>query len=397
MNNRWFVAGAVLCGLGCGEGMHIDACDIRKASCQQDVFLAVQYVRGTAWDPWLEAPPMRVINEAQYLAHLRPASGEPAPDYFTPALKQLAMLDPDEQPDAAASFDVSTIQAYYDGLSDSVTIVDHGKAIDLRDDTLTLAHELVHAAQHRDVAPGDWVYPETTDEDAALTTVLEGEAELYANLVSLLMNDKSPHDVDWTRYHTQRVAGTRSEILDSKSPYRVATSFLPYVLGSRYMTARWLDAGPLGVRRALAARPDSTEAFMLEPRAAAHAHTAAARCARPEAASGYERQVSTSIGGWGVYSFATRMVDDPAAWSFGTNWRSDRIDVFADDDDAVALVWRIQLDSEESAQAFEAALPSLPDTTHITSKQEGDSVTLFTADTVEPSDWPEWMACSERG
>jgi hypothetical protein len=388
------------CLFGCDDTFELEACDIRKASCQQDVFLAVQHVRGMAWDPWLDMPATRVISSDQYRAELeterRASSSAPADyDYFTPALKMLALFDPDEGADGSTEFAVSFFVAYYDSFSNSVTIIDRGENTDRRTDTRILAHELTHAAQRRDIATAglnDWV--RTTDDVNALGALVEGEARLYENLVGLLMRHLSGDDVDWDRYHADWIAEARDTAMQDASPMRFVSSELRYALGSRYATAAWREAGPLGVRRAMADHPTTTQAFMFPPSSKRAAELPWA-CKPPIAPTGYKSRVATSLGGWGTYAFATRLLPDaePDAWALGQAWQDDRITVYADGDKNIALVWQLQFRSEASAQAFASALSGLPATVRVSSASDGDRVSLVAAQRPEDLDSDDWMSC----
>jgi hypothetical protein len=399
--SRLLLAGALsaCCLFGCDDTFELAACDIRKASCQEDAFLAVQYVRGMAWDPWLDMPPVRVISSDQYRAELeakRRASASASYDYLTPALKLLAMYDPDEAPDANTEFSVSFFVAYYDRFSNSVTVIDRGDNTDRQADTRRLAHELTHAAQRRDIAITErYAWVRTTDDANALGAIVEGEARLYENLVDLLMRHMTADQADWDRYHADRIAQARDMATHDPSPMRLVSNELRYVLGSRYLTAAWREAGPLGVRRAIADHPTTTQAFMVPP-GDKRAPEPPWPCKPPMAPTNYESRVATSLGGWGTYAFATRMLPDaePDAWALGQAWQNDRITVFSDADNNIALLWQLQFSSEASAQAFASALAGLPATVHVSSASDGDRVSLLAAQRTEDLDSDDWMTCT---
>jgi hypothetical protein len=401
--SRSLLAGALCacCLFGCEDTFELEACDIRKASCQQDVFLAVQHVRGMAWDPWLDMPPIRVISSDQYRAELeaKRRASSPAPadyDYYTPALKMLALFDPDEAPDGSTEFAVSFYVAYYESSSNSVTIIDRGQSTDQRGDTRKLAHELTHAAQYRDVTSAElngWV--RTTDDLNARGAVVEGEARLYENLVDLLMRHVSGDNIDWDRYHADWIAHVRDMAMEDASPMRFVSSELRYALGSRYATAAWREAGSLGVRRAIANHPTTTQAFMFPP-GSKRAAKLPWPCKPPSAPTNYKSRVSTSLGGWSTYAFATRMLPnaEPEAWALGQAWQNDRITVYADADKNLALVWQLQFSSEASAQTFASALSGLPATLHVSSASDADRVSLLAAQRPEDVDSDDWMTCT---
>ena len=384
---------------GCQVGPSLEACDIRDDSCRQDIVLAVQYVRGTGWDPWIDPPPMRVITKDQYRAEIeasqKPSSQQPdSYDYYTPAYKLFAMFDPDEAMDAATSFTVSFVAAYYDGSTDTITVIDRGGDTNLQADTATLAHELVHAAQQRDIGfQTIYSWSRTIDNGNAVGSLVEGEARLYENLIYAMMNKLTPEDIDWARYHDDWVAGTRKSIAKDASPWRLARSVLRYPLGSRYLTTAWLDGGPLAVRRAWADHPTATRRLMAARGSSIDVPDEELPCAAPETPADFKGIVSTSLGAWAVYAFGTRIASEPEAWDFGTARVADRFTIFAADDKRLAVVWQLQFDSEEHASNFTNALAQLPDKVHVKSGRDGRSVNLYSASDFEAVPEFAWDGC----
>ena len=400
MSPRLLIALSACALVACQDQLSLDACDIREASCQNDVFLAVQAVRGTGWDPWLEPPPMRVITRDQFRSEVEAATkargDQPeAYDYFTPAYKLFGLYDPDEMPQAATDFTVSFVAAYYDDGSDTVTIIDRGGKTDLREDTTTLAHELVHAAQRRDVGFGTIAtWGSTADNVNARYALVEGEATLYENLVDTLLRKLSAHDLQWDKYHADWIASARKQIAMDPAPWRLARSSLRYPLGSRLLTTVWLKAGPLGVRRALAAHPTTTR-YLMDVHGS---HIAEGKvpepCKAPTPPEGYKVISTTTLGAWASYAFATRMLMESDAWNFGRDTRSDAFTIYANDDKQLAVVWQLQFRSEAVAGAFVEALAELPDNVHLSSAQDGDRVSLVAFSTPDAQPEFDWMSCS---
>jgi len=444
-------------GCGCGGDTTLDPCDIRKSSCQHDVFLAVQDVRGDTWDPWLDPPGMRVISAERYRQELAQHQlGLPdslqSPDYQTAALQLLHMLDPDERPDAAAAFAAATVAAYYDSDKRRITIVDRGDATDHPHDVRTLAHELVHAAQARELGFSTFKQSiATSDAGFALSTVLEGEAKLYENLVDFKQNHASPAGYDWDAYHEHYIHSMREQVVRETSPFRAATWGLSYPLGSRYCTEAYLSAGPIGVRRAIQDRPLTSVSFMrldalleaqeLELDAAGEgpspsatttgANVAAAmleldasddasdapdltdvadnhgtdssattpqRCVTATAPGGYRQVGIDSLGALALYAFATRIwVDDaePQAWKQSLFLRADRLAVFVGEDapERVAVAWSLGFDSVEHAQALQSALANSPLAADVHSAIHTDIVELRASTQALPDFAPDGASC----
>jgi hypothetical protein len=358
-----FATACVVLCVACDQTMDLHFCDIRQADCREDIFLAVQNVRGTVWDTSFDRPPMRVISKDQYRSELdaqtAAAGKQPSRfDYFTPAYKRFALVDPEEASEGATDFAVEFYAAYYDNQSDNITIIDRGDDTKLPDDDNTLAHELTHAAQARDIGFGvidSW--GRTIDNVNAREALVEGEADLYANLVVLLALGRGAQEVDWNSYYAKGIADTREKIAEDPSPWRVARSGLRYVLGAQYLTSAYLKQGPLGVRRAFEHHPSSTRRVMGQLHGPLDTPETPWSCATPAPPSDYKLIVATTLGAWAVYAFATRFPgnDDDAAWAYGQQWAGDEFAIYANADNTVAVSWRIQLRDADGAAAFAQA------------------------------------------
>lgn len=391
---------ALTAAVGCSSDDTLETCDIRQRQCQQDVFLAVQDVRGGLWDPWLEMPPMRVIGTEQYRAELeesrkRAAEGSRPYDYLTPALKLLHMIDPDEPPEGATDFTVSFVAAYYDSLQRSVTIIDRGEKTDHREDVRTLAHELVHAAQEHDVGFAtfdSWI--QSLDTSNAVGSLIEGEAMLYENLVDAKQRSLPARKIDWAHYHANWIADTRTKIVQDVSPFRIASSGLRYPLGSRYLVSAYLDGAQLGVRRALDAHPEATTQLMGGRKSAEDHPPAAWSCGYPSAPEQYASVTADELGGYSLYAFATRLLgdDDDQAWQLAQSWTGDRFLIYADDDKQLAVVWTLRFDSAQDAERMHDALTQSALSERVRSELAGERLSLFVSDEPLP-DYTAWSTC----
>lgn len=398
---RTFAAISCLAALGCGEAGSLEPCDIRQSACQRDVFLTVQEVRGSLWDPWLHMPPMRVISSERYRAELeaqraRSLAGERPYDYLTPALKLLHMIDPEEPADGQTVFTVGFVAAYYDSLDRSITIVDHGQSQDLRRDTRTLAHELVHAAQERDVGFAtfdSWI--DSLDSANAVGSLIEGEAMLYENVVDAKLRGLDVDHIGWTKYHADWIADTRSKIVADPSPYRLASSGLRYPLGSAYLTSAFVEGAQLGVRRALASHPGSTAQLIAGRNTPADRPPASWSCAYPAAPEGYQSVRADELGAYSLYALLTRLLpdDDARAWSLAGAWNGDRFLIYADADKQLGVVWLLRFRSEADAAALQEALAASPLGEAVQSELHGDRLHLFVASGELPG-FDAWRACA---
>jgi len=398
----WGWIALALAACGCSDASILEACDIRQSSCQRDVFLAVQEVRGGVWDPWLEIPPMRVISSGRYRDELElsrelAAAGDGPHDYLTPALKLLHMIDPDEREDGMTDFSVSFVAAYYDASQRSVTIIDRGERTDHREDVRTLAHELVHAAQGRDIGfalINTWI--SSADTANAVGSLIEGEAMLYENLVDAKQRSLQPQNINWRSYHAGWIADTRARIVSNASPFRIASSGLRYPLGSQYLVSAYVEGAQLGVRQALSAHPVATAQLMAGRKSLWDHQPAAWSCGYPSAPPGYESVTAEELGSYSLYAFATRVLadDDALAWKLASAWNGDRFLIYADRDEQLGVVWLLRFRTAEDASRMHEALAQSPLDVSIESELRGEHLLLFAASPPLP-DYAEWRSCHD--
>jgi hypothetical protein len=384
----------------CAGDIALDPCDIRKSSCQFDVFMAVQDVRGSLWDPWLEPPPMHVISEQQYrdqvIAEREQAMQNEGTDYLTPALKLLHMIDPNEAPNAATEFMVASVAAYYDAVTHNVTIIDRGETADHRLGVQTLAHELVHAAQDRDIGFGRlYQRASTLDNLNALSALLEGEATVYGLLVDAKQLDIPKTAINW-RILADWASDLRSGVFQHPSPYRPANTELAYPLGGLYMSAAYVTGGPLELRRVYDDPPLSAARFMAGRGKPGDVAAPAWGCGVTREPQGMELQLADELGPLSVYAFATRVsVTETQAWDRASLWTGDRFYVYADPEKPadIVLVWRMRFANTASAVNFEAAFLQAPWAGAIQRVVQGDTLILTTSASPLESLYDDWMRC----
>jgi hypothetical protein len=384
----------------CSGEAELSPCDIRRADCQRQIFLAVQSVRSGSWDPWLDVPPMRVITKDQYRAELErarmardAANGPDEHDYFTPAFKLFHLLDPNEPPEGESDYIADNFVAYYDAARRDVTIIDRGEGTDRLEDSVTLAHELVHAAQERDIGftqIDSWI--DSTDSDNAVGALVEGEAVLYERLVGAMMSGEEPEVARLAQTDADWVSAVREEVAENLSPLRDASANLRYPLGSAYMTAAWAKGGALGVRRAFAAHPTTSLGFMRGPARADRAKA----CLVPQLPAAYGRNAWTALGAWGLFAFATRLTgDDGPAWDTALTWDDDAFRIFVGPDRALAVLWQLHFRDAIAAQAFrDLASDHLPDGVALRETEHDETLALFAASdgAIDVNAWA-WQQC----
>lgn len=383
----------------CSGEAKLSPCDIRRSDCQRQIFLAVQSVRSGSWDPWLDVPPMRVITKDQYRDELeqarmaREAAADPEDrDYFTPAFKLFHLIDPNEPPEGASDYVADNFVAYYDATRRDVTIIDRGGDTDRFEDTVTLAHELVHAAQERDIGFAQidsWI--DSTDSDNAVGALVEGEAVLYERLVGLMINGGEPNVSSFISEDDAWTAQVLAEVAQNPSPMRDVSANLRYPLGSQYMSTAWGKGGALGVRRAFASHPATSLELMRGPARSRRAML----CPGPSVPSSYQRVTWTALGAWGLFAFATRLTsDDGPAWDIALTWDDDAFWVFTGDGQALAALWQLHFHDALAAQSFrDAASDHLPDGVTLRETEHDETLALFAASSGTDLDAWAWQQC----
>lgn len=395
--------GVFVCAASSCSGDNVlEPCDIREESCQFDTLLAVQDLRGATWDPWLSLPPTRVIREAHYrdevLAERAKSLAEQGGyDYLTAGLKLLRMIDPDEAPDAAANFAVSSVAAFYDPRSRKVSIIDRGSGGNQLSDVATLAHEFVHAAQDRDVGFGR-LYENARGRDGtlAVNALIEGEATLYEMLVVAKQRDLPKGYVNWDVL-LGWAEDTRERVAEDPSPFRITNNEFVYPLGGYRVAKAYQQGGPLTVRRLFDDPPLSMAEYM-RPEAQVAPPTPAWTCRRPTAPGGMLLVAEDELGALNLYAFATRAFDwEPAAWSRGMDWTGDRFYLYADRQEtpSVAVTWQLRLRNAESALAFQSAIAEVPKLQAIRTEVEGNILHVF-ASSLALEGYTAWSECSTQ-
>jgi hypothetical protein len=385
----------------CGGDSALSTCDIREPSCQFDVFLAVQDVRGSIWDAWIEPPPMAVISEAEYraqvIAERERAVQQTGIDYLTEGLKLLRMIDPAETPDDEADFMVQSVAAFYDSLTHRITIIDRVEAGNPAQAVQTLAHELVHAAQDRDIGFRQ-LYRDvvSTDNVQALSALLEGEAVMYAFLVDAKQLDIPKTAIDW-RILDNWLFDTRTRTFEARSPYRIASTELPYPIGGVFAASAYVAGGPLEVRASYDPPPLATARLVAGRGTPGDAVPPAWRCAQTAAPPGYELMLTDELGALALYSFATRFaLVEALAWERARLWTGDRFQVFRrpDDADALAVTWLVRFTDVQAAAALHALLSGVGSPDQLQTLVNGDTVHVFASNRTISEPYDDWARCA---
>jgi hypothetical protein len=403
MKLRTRVLGAVLMlAAGCADDDVSLPCDVTKRACQRAVFRATAQSRGQTG---AEIPPVRVITRAQLGAELRASTdnGNQQRDdaqaleheQWQRALSLLGLLPPPAKQSADEAYveqGIATIAAYYSHGSHDVTVIaDQTK--DLNDATVTLSHEFVHALQDQreSLSQLQRTYSVTTDDDVALTSLVEGEATWLSYVTYYReVHDIPLEELDHHKLFDPMLQGTLDAIEASSAPLIDMSELMPYPVGGERVAELHLEFGPEEVQKQFA-RPlpalrswvdDAPPGLPLE-----------LDCDLPAAPPGYKRQASDRLGFGGLMAY--RIAQGEAgmtAYTTAEHWRSDRIATYGSqtEPEAVAVVWRVRLDNNSAAISLAAFVDA---SGLVATVQESDVVISAATDEKLLATWQPGEGC----
>ena len=262
-------------------------CDITQRACQEDVYFHDLSLRGDGYDPFGGLPPVTVITEDEYRQQLiAQAQADAAKNGPNPWDKALLLLHftaatGSSAGDAGvggggagndAGVDNSTIEdevthvlAFYSSQTKTVTIVAHPNQTGSDAESnamITLAHELIHSLQDRELDLGKLDSFQTTDGYLAYDTIIEGDARFYETLFA---NDLL--HLGWSQSNITLLAKTQLQDYydnfgDLGAP-QFAAQALIYPLGELYEATEYQSGGSAAVRHGYAKEPSRTVGFLV--------------------------------------------------------------------------------------------------------------------------------------
>lgn len=387
---------ASFASVGCDSASGLEACDIRSKSCQEQVYLSLQQLRGDGWDIYAPMPPVTTTTPARLRSRMKAQAKASADERSTATngVLQLLKLIPKEISSSEASIEsfVENTTAFYSPNDKTVTVVDRGRSTNAKKDTAVLLHEFVHALQDREL--GLSFTPKSSDQLFARDALIEGEATLFLFLAQASMKDLSPQRIDWEETYRGLLDEIRQGIVESSAPFYDATG-LQYPLGGAYVTGLWLKGGNAAIRHLHAEHPDSFIAYMTAYEHKREPASQASDC-DPPAPEGWTAFLRDSFGAQIVYAFMTAAgVDDETAWKQALSWRADRLWGYTDhEQQEAALVWRIRFESARPAAAFIEAI-SPTDQQHF--EQVASEVVISASTSAETlAAWQDATACQKE-
>ncbi|HEX6244058.1 MAG TPA: hypothetical protein VFZ61_24250 [Polyangiales bacterium] len=352
---------ALLLYVGCADEDPSLPCNIAERACQRVVFRATAEVRGQTG---AKLPAVRVISRDQLEAELRAAFEFQSDtrdetqirrdEQGQRALSLFGLLPPPSEQSADDAYieqSVATIAAYYSHGSKDITII-ADQTRDAGDATVTLAHEFVHSLQdQRDGLSGlRERYVETTDDDVALTSLVEGEATWlsYATFFQAV-DGRAPDEINHPRLFFEILRNTLSDIDESSAPLIDAAELLPYPVGGARVAQLHVEEGPASIEALFDQPPLALRWWTLDAPAGLPFDL---ECDLPPAPEGYERFDEDRLGFGGLLAYHAAQGDNGMlAFNAAQSWRADQLATYGalDDSQRVAVAWRLTLASEIDA------------------------------------------------
>jgi hypothetical protein len=355
MRSARLIALASLClmaGLPACDPREIATCDITQRACQESVYYRVLNLRNDGYNPFGGLPPVGVITEDEFRAMLEreeaasQTTGSPSPWDKALELLHFTASTPDG---GSSSIDdqVAHVYAYYEPRTKAVTIISHPEQtgdFQQEEAMVTLAHELVHALQDRELNLNRKDF-HTSDEYLAYNGIIEGDARFYENLF-----------VEDVRRMLGRSPGAPLAMPDAELEYAYANfeklgsplfaaRYLLYPLGARYESAAYRSGGNAAVRHAYAKAPIRTVGFLVGPDGRAPPVGQGDVCPAPTASElPTDGPGADQFGALLFYSFLRGWgVDHATAFPTAQSWTGDYLSVQTNADvSTTAVAWRLE-------------------------------------------------------
>lgn len=271
MRRRSTVGAAALAaaalGVACtNECPTLEACDIRRPTCQQlAAAVAACHRGGTTPSPVVEVVDAQTFIDEQ----VRAATEVPeTPDEraFRTGLTLFSLAPWDYDPGRHERTYWDTVGAFYSSVTRRVTVLDRGSPMDSPGMAILLVHEMIHAMQYEDL--GEAYYHDrgnTYDSDLAFSAMEEGEATLYQDLATVEGFHLDPDDVPWSRVFRTFQADSYATFAGDDYPYALARRRFPYAYGGGYVSSVWRSGGSAAVRAIFANVPTTTREVLAYP------------------------------------------------------------------------------------------------------------------------------------
>jgi len=400
---------ALSASLGCSQPS-LTTCDITQRSCQEKIYYKVLSLRGDAVDPFDGLPPVSVITEEQYRQQLIQEAATTAQSGPNPWDQALVLLHftsvASSAGDAGAGTDGGTssstiedeathVYAYYDSTTKSVTIVSHPSQTssdDRQQAMITLAHELVHSLQDREIDLNKQDFA-SSDDYLAFDSMTEGDARFYEylfenDLLSLgypqsAIVKMSDYELNYIYTH-----------FDQAGAPMFAADLLIYPLGAKYLATAYDSGGNAAVRHAYAKAPGRTIGLLVGDDGRVPPVGTGDVCPAPVALSLSPTDKTASADQFGALLFYTFLrgwnVDHDVAFATAQTWTGDYLRVQASSDFGTsAAAWRIEFSATPPASIVQA----LTATGELTVTASANALLITVSDAAAPLVWTALENC----
>jgi hypothetical protein len=373
----------------------IATCDITQRACQESVYYRVLNLRNDGYDPFGGLPPIGVITEDEFRAMLEreeaAAQSTGAPNPWDKALELLHFTA--STPDGGSSSiddQVTHIYAYYDPQTKAVTVISHPDQTSdhqAEEAMVTLAHELVHAVQDRELNLNREDF-HTSDEYLAYNGIIEGDARFYENLFfedMRRMLNLTPGDPLAMPDEELEYAYANFEQLGSPL---FAARYLLYPLGAKYESTAYRSGGNAAVRHAYAKAPIRTVGLLVGPDGRSPPVGTGDVCAAPAATELPTDNANSGTDQFGALLFYTFLrgwgVDHATAFPTAQSWTGDYLRVQANAEvSTTAVAWRLEFSADLPAPLA----PALRATGELSVSAGARSLEITTSDSATPLDF----------
>jgi hypothetical protein len=404
---------ALTSGLACSEH-NFTTCDITQRACQEDVYYRMLSLRGDGYDPFGGLPPVTVITENDFRAILVKEQADSAAKGPNPWDKALVLLHfsssaspPTNGADGGVGNDAGTststiddevahIYAFYDPKPKTVTVISHPSQTGshLQEEAMiTLAHELVHALQDRELNLNQSNF-HTSDEYFANDAIIEGDARFYeymfTNDVRKMLGLSS---LDVAQMPDDELAWDYANIDQLGSPLFAARALI-YPLGAKYEATAYRSGGNVAVRHAYAKAPIRTVGLLVGADGRVPPVGTGDVCAPPVALALSPTNATMGADQFGALLFYTFLrgwnVSHAAAFATAQTWTGDFLRVQASSDFSTsAAAWRIEF----SAPPPSAIVQSLMATGELAVVAGAQSLQITVSDSATPLIWTSPTTC----
>jgi hypothetical protein len=351
----------LLAGLACSPRA-LDSCDITQRACQESIYYRMINLRGDGYDPFGGLPPIGVITEDEFRTMLEreaAAQVDVGPNPWDNALELLHFTSSPAGGGSDSTIDdeVAHVYAFYDPQAKSITVISHPNQTEeyAREWAMvTLAHELVHALQDRELDLARQSFSDS-DQSLAYNAVIEGDARFYEYLFTedvVRMIGRLPRDaVDMP---DAELAYAYEHFDELGSPL-FAARYLLYPLGAKYEAAAYRSGGNAAVRHAYAHAPTRTVGLLVGPDGHSPPIGVGSVCPAPtaldlppSAAGGAGLTDADQVGAVLFYTFLRGWgVGHDIAFATAQTCVGDSIRVQANADvSATAVAWRLEFSAD---------------------------------------------------